>query len=373
MIRVMLLSCPGYSKMAKGDEEATGMPAGDSPLPNASSRRRVDANGRRNGHYHPPSTITQIEDPRIISDLLPDPDNVLWIDITNPNQHAYELLHDEFNFHPLALEDVATRHERPKLDEYPEYYFIVFYAALLQDEKLNMSELNMFLGSNYLVTVHNDPIPQLDESLKRWQHNANNIDPSVGVLVYSIIDSLVDRYLTILDTLVERVEGIEESIFGAANKTSANDELTDLFDLKKELLALRRVAGPERDLVNSLSRRDNPILPPRTIIYFQDIYDHLVRVTESLDTYRDLLTSALDAQLSITSNRLNQIMKTLTVVTTIVMGMTLVPSVYGMNFDDMPELHWPAPFGYPSALLLMVGIGVTIYFAFRKRGWIGRR
>ena len=300
-----------------------------------------------------------------ISDCLCRPGELLWVDAASPTPEDLRLLSEEFGFHHLAMEDAAKRHQRPKVDFYDDFLFIVFYAMTTCDGRPQMVEINLFAGSNYLVTVHTDAVAVVSETAARWQRQVPLLDKhGIGVLVYSLIDAIVDGYFPVIDDLTERIEDLESAVFDRFD----TDAQAEIFGLKKDLLAVRRILGPERDVMNVLVRRDSPVFGAETIIYFQDVYDHILRVTDAVDTYRDLLSSALDAYLSVTSNRLNQVMRTLTASSIILMSMTLVASIYGMNFVRMPELEWRL--GYAWALGLMATIGVAVYTVFRRSDWL---
>ncbi len=304
-----------------------------------------------------------------ISDLISDKENLLWIDLNNPSPQEMQLLAEEFKFHPLAIEDAGRQHQRPKVDEYEGYYLVVFYSVRLDPDKyvVQTEEITIFMGKNYLVTVHDQEVPALAEAGRRWQSNSANIEHDVGVLLYSLLDSLVDEYFPLLDKMVDRSDELETNIFDPENPKDQRDYIATMLELKRSLLLLRRIAGPERDVLNILTRRDSPIFSERTRVYFQDIYDNLVRVADTVDSYRDILSSAVDANLSVISNDLNKVMRTLTATSIILMSSTLIVGVYGMNFDNMPELHWQ--YGYPLAVLAMILIAVVLYIFFKKRKW----
>ena len=300
-----------------------------------------------------------------ISNVLEREGNLLWVDVVDPTPDDVRLLGEEFRFHPLALEDALRRHQRPKLDHYDGFLFIVFYGLEVHDGRPRTREINLFAGPNYLVTVHDGSFAAIRETADRWCENVERLgNRGVGLLVYSLLDTIVDGYFPVVDDLAERIEDLEAAVFDRAD-ASAQEAI---FDLKKDLLAVRRVLAPERDVMNILVRRDTPVFGEEQIVYFQDVYDHILRVTDAVDTYRDLLSSALDAHLSMTSNRLNQVMKTLTGSSIILMSMTLVASIYGMNFDVMPELHWQL--GYAWALGLMTVVGGTLFAVFRRIDWL---
>jgi magnesium transporter len=315
---------------------------------------------RADGHFR--STV----DPEDISEIIKRKDQFVWLDIQAPQEHDIALLRDEFKFHPLAIEDATRHHERPKVDSYDGYYFLVFYAIFYDEAKnqLHTEAMNLFVGANYLVSVHDGEIRAIDETIKRWQKDKEEFGNDTGALLYNLLDTITDDYFPVIDRLADRVEALEEQIF----ERFREEALQDVFSLKRDLLKIRRIVAPERDVLNVLIRREVPIFERSSILYLQDVYDHIVRITDSIDTYRDLLSSALDAFLSVQSNRLNQIVKVLTITSIVLMSDALIAGIYGMNFEFMPELHWP--YGYPFALGLMLLVGVGLVAFFRWRKWL---
>jgi magnesium transporter len=301
-----------------------------------------------------------------VSDVLAAEGTLLWVDVIAPSGDDLELIEEEFGFHNLAIEDASLIHERPKVDQYDDFLLIIFYA-MSHDESvsgISLQQLSIFAGANFVVTLHGAELPILEAISDRWQLNHDRIkNHAAGLLVYSILDALVDEYLPVADRISDRIDQIEESIFGRFDATAQQE----IFRLKRDLINIRKVLTPERDVLNVLMRRDTPVYNDETVRYFQDIYDHLLRVLDSVDTYRDLLSSALDSHLSVLSNRMNKVMKTLTASSIILMSMTLVAGIYGMNFVHMPELEWVA--GYPFALGLMVAIGVSLGALFKQIDW----
>jgi magnesium transporter len=301
-----------------------------------------------------------------ISDVIGDAAALLWVDAADPSQDELRLIGEEFGFHHLAMEDAARHHQRPKVDVYDTYLFIVFYSLEMRDERPVPHQLGIFVGSNYLVTVHDGSIPAVNETAARWDESSGsngNHKRSVGRLVHALLDTVVDDYFPVIDHISDRIDDLEARIFDHYNREAQQE----IFALKKDLLAVRRVLAPERDVMNTLLRPGSPVFGEETEVYLQDVYDHILRVTDAVDTYRDLLSSALDAYLSVTSNRLNRTMKTLTASSIILMTMTLVAGVYGMNFAHMPELRWT--FGYAWSLGLMAAIGVGLFVVFRRMDW----
>ncbi len=300
-----------------------------------------------------------------LRELLAQPDTLVWLDISDPDDDDQALLLHELRFHPLAVEDAVRSHERPKVDAYGHYYFLVFYEATLtaQDSHIMLGALSIFIGSNYLVTVHEEPNRHVEETQALWQIPDGPVDNKVSALVHGLLDSMVDDYFPLMDQVAERIESLEDTIFDRFEQGTIHT----IFGLKKDLLDMRRAVAPERDVLNVLLRRELPIFDEHDLIYMQDVYDHIVRVTDSIDTYRDLMSSAVDSYLSLQSNRLNEIVKVLTMASIMLMAASLIAGIYGMNFDFMPELRWRL--GYPWALGLMATVAVSLLVFFRRRGW----
>jgi magnesium transporter len=295
-----------------------------------------------------------------ISELITQENQIVWLDIQDPTDNDIELLRSEFGFHELALEDVMTKHERPKVESYDGYVFLVFYAI----HRHHIHELNLFAGDHYLVTIHEGEMPEIDTTVERWRMNADRLGHDVAVPVYSLLDAFVDGYLPVIDEIAEQVEDVESAMFEA----SAKSHQQEIFGLKRELLNLRKVLAPEREVLNTLIRRDEPVFSETTLPYFQDVYDHVIRVMDTVDLNRDQLSGLLDAHLAVVSNRLNMIMKRMTALSMIMMSVTLVASIYGMNFDLMPELHWTL--GYPWALGVMLVVGAVLAVLFKRIDWL---
>lgn len=301
-----------------------------------------------------------------ISDYCLSEQNVVWADVSDPTGKDFDELAEEFNFHPLSIEDCRNAHQRPKVEEYPGYYFIVLYESELvgPDDDLELRELNIFLGPNYLVTVHSRPIRAIETAKRLWGEWTDRAGQGAGLLAYLLIDAIVDDYLPLLDVLSDRMDDLEDNIFGDFQP----EAIQDIFRIKKQLLYLRRSITPLRDVFNTMLRREQPIFPRETSVYFQDVFDHIIRVADTIDNLRDMLGSTMDAYLSVSGNRMNQVMKRLTSISTILMSVTLVAGIYGMNFSFMPELTWR--YGYVFALGSMIAIGLAIYFYLRKIKWL---
>jgi len=301
-----------------------------------------------------------------ISELREEEGNVIWADVSDPTSQDFEALAEEFGFHHLSIEDCRNAHQRPKVDEYEGYYFIVLYEAELAGptDRLELRELNIFLGKNYLVTVHSRPIRAIATATRLWHEWTDRAEQGSGLLAYLLIDGIVDDYLPLLDIISDRMDELEDAIFGQWRA----EVIEDIFAIKKKLLYLRRSITPLRDVFNTMLRREQPIFPRETHVYFQDVFDHLIRVADTIDSLRDMLGSSMDAYLSVSGNRMNKIMKRLTSISTILMSVTLIAGIYGMNFTLMPELRWR--FGYVFALTSMVAVGIALYIYLKKVKWI---
>lgn len=299
-----------------------------------------------------------------ISHLLAVDGTVVWVSAIGPGEHQIEVLRREFDLHPLAVEDVRKQGQRPKLDAYEGQHMIVAYEAVDGQEEL--SELHLFIGAGWLLSVSFGSTPMVDAVRTTFAEGRSATAGGVGVgdLLYAVLDAAVDSYFPELDRLSDRIDTLEDRVLAG---DADGHGLREVLAIKRRLLGLRRVLAPMRDVANELLRRNLDIVDSATEPYFQDLYDHLVRVLDQLDVYRDLLATVLDARLTVASNGLNAIVRRLTALTVILMVPTLIAGIYGMNFTAMPELEWTL--GYPFALVLMVlAVAAAIAF-FRRRGW----
>jgi magnesium transporter len=306
------------------------------------------------------------EDLSKISDFIANPTNIVWLDALDPTQEDMNFLAEEFGFHPLAIEDYFTPHPRPKIDEFPGYYYIVVHALSYSagDEEINAEELSMFVGPNYIVTAHEVPLQLLDRVADTWQKDPRLVSEGAGMLLYDIMDGLVDSYFPIMDEIEDQLDDIEDAIFSQTAPKSAES----IFKLKRSLLVFRRITTPLRDVLNTLIRRDQPLFTEKALTYLRDVYDHTLRIVDTVDTYRDILTGAMDAYLTVISNQLNTVMKTLTVVATVLISAQVISGIYGMNFKFMPELGWR--YGYLAALGLMVAVALGLLHYFKRIKWL---
>jgi magnesium transporter len=297
-------------------------------------------------------------DREAIASLL-DRDEFFWLDLTDPGVPDSRALQEAFGFHPLALEDMLKREQRPKLEDYGDYMFLVYYGAGRREGKVRLEEVHAFLSGSYLVTSHRLPCPALDEARERLSQQEPRSEQFV---VYRVIDALTDSFFPVLERVDDQIEGLEDEIFDR----SEPDQLQRITKLRRELVELRRVVAPQRDL---LARGIDEIvaipgLEADSRTYFRDVYDHSIRISDQIDSYRDLLAGTRDAYLSIVSNRLNQITKQLTVVATVFLPLSFLVGFFGQNFKwlvvsiDSAAAFWLLGIG---GLLASV-VGLLIWF-----------
>jgi magnesium transporter len=328
-------------------------------------------------------------------DRLPGGDGHLaWLDLRDPDAADLDMLRRKLDLHPLAVEDLERRRQRAKVDTYPGHYVIVAYElrstgagdgatdgppdapgrspadatgaqGLTEDARpFELAEMHLIVGAGYLVSVRWGPSPTVDEVRRRFRQRADRRPASAGGLLYDLLDALTDGYFPVLDRLSDRIDALQDEIIAGRGGSGA---LAGLLSLKRMLLDIRRVVAPTRDVANTLLRREVEIVDEELVPYYQDLYDHLVRVLDTVDLDREMIAAALDANLSVTSNNLNVVVKRLTAFTVILMLPTLIAGIYGMNFRAMPELTWP--WGYPLALLLMASVMGGAFAFFKARDW----
>lgn len=300
----------------------------------------------------------------LLPKLLADSKNQIWVDLEAATPPESEILSTVFRFHPLAIEDCILETALPKVDDYQDYIFLVLHGSRMEDHQFATAEMNFFLGPNYLVSYHDEPSRSIAKAKERCLKQGPSITRGVDFLLHEIIDTMVDNYFPVLDQFDSAIDRIEDEVFAGPDRATLNK----IFTLKKEIMHLRRVAGPQREILNRLSRDNFPVIRPKAAVYFRDIYDHLARITDLAESYRDLIGSALDAYLSVISNRLNEIMKVLTIFTAILMPLTLITGIYGMNFENIPELH--SRYGYFVVIGIMLAVAGGMLLFFRKKKWL---
>jgi len=289
-----------------------------------------------------------------------------WLDLHQPTPDDFAVLRDTFAFHPLALEDSEHFGQRPKLDDYDDFVFLVLYGAVPDEDRL--VEVHCFYSERYLVTVHRDEAPAFTEVRHRYQKRQAPIDDP-GRLLYRIVDALVDSFFPILEDFDDRIDRLEDETFLHAS----DEQLQEIFAMKRLLVGMRKAVTPQRDLLASLlaggGLTDLPGMSAEDERYFRDIYDHLIRISDLIDTYRDLLTSSMDVFLSTVSNRLNVVMKQLAIIATIFLPLTFITGFFGQNFGWL-VLHVR---GWEQFLIFGIGVELAsvafLIVFFKRRGW----
>ncbi|WP_043932721.1 magnesium/cobalt transporter CorA [Bacillus sp. EB01] len=284
-----------------------------------------------------------------------------WIDFNNPTDDEVTRLASPLNFHPLAIEDCLHRKQRPKLDYYEGYTF--FVAHSINQVTLEKEEVNIFLAENYIVTFHNHPSPEISEIWRRVLTSKNQDTYSPSLVLYHILDQLVDNYFPPLYRIEDHLNDMDEAYTGG----STEDLLKEVFDIRKDLLVLRHTVAPTRDLVYRMLNSQKLTELQLKSAYFSDIHDHLLKLTDLVDSNRELTKDIRDSVLSMNSHETNRVMKVLTVITTIFMPLTFIAGIYGMNFEYMPETAWK--YGYFASLGVMGLIGLSMFLFFWRKGW----
>ncbi|HET6916725.1 MAG TPA: magnesium/cobalt transporter CorA [Acidimicrobiales bacterium] len=287
-----------------------------------------------------------------------------WADIEGVDSETLSMLSDTFRFHPLAVEDVEHFGQRPKIDMYDDFALLVVYGTT---RDAHLAEVHCFYSERYLVTVHTEPCPDFSSLVERLERRGGPGGDHV-MLLYRVIDTLVDGYFPVLSTLDDRIDDLEDEIL----QRPTEDQLGQLFDMKRSLIALRKVVTPQRDMFASMlgSGDTLPGMTPDAERYFRDLYDHLIRISDLVDSYRDLLSGALDTHLSTVSNRLNVVMKQLTIIATIFLPLSFLTGFFGQNFGWMVDRITSFPVFIGAGVGLQVAVVVGLLVLFRRRGWL---
>ncbi|HEX5972441.1 MAG TPA: magnesium/cobalt transporter CorA [Gemmatimonadaceae bacterium] len=284
-------------------------------------------------------------------------EGMLWVDLDLSQPAQAALLGEVFHFHPLAIEDAFNPISRVKVDEYPDFMLIVarvvgFRESTPDPYDLDTANLNVFLGKRVVVTAHVEPLPVIAELMKRLATNHDLMDRGPARVAYLALDAAVDAYFPVLDGIDEFVDDLEQRVFGHFDEHL----LHEIFKVKRLVISLRRFLSPQREVLGQLANRPSPLLPPETQLYFRDVYDHMLRITDSLDSFRDLLSSTLDGYLTQVSNRLGKVSKSLAIVGALSVPFVVVAGVYGMNFDFIPLQHHRYGFEIMLGLQLLLGL-----------------
>lgn len=305
--------------------------------------------------------------------LYKDKPTLTWINVDSiQDVEMLQKLEQCFGFHLLTLEDVLNVGQRPKIENYDDYQFVVMPLLRFNEENnLESEQISVFSGRNYVITLQEAPGDVFDPIRERIRKNKGHIRRmGADYLTYALIDAIVDNYFPILETFGEQIEGLEDELV----ENPGQEILQKIHQLKRELLFLRKSAWPMREVINGMEREDSLLVQDETKPYLRDCYDHTIQIMDMIETYRDMVSGMLDIYLSSVSNKINQVMKVLTIIATIFMPLTFIVGIYGMNFNpekspwNMPELNWP--WGYPAVLILMAAIGIIMLIYFRRKKWL---
>ena len=338
----------------------TGGPAGEAEL----LRMRLV-------HYSP-QEISVREDVKVseCSRCLQE-HGVTWAHVQgHPSEAVLRQLGSAFHLHPLALEDVLNTGQRPKSESFDDHLFVVMSLPLMQGEKVYLDQVSLFLGENFLISFCIGDFPPFQSIVKRLQVQGGQLRlRGADYLLYTLLDTVIDQGFPVLEAFGNRLEALEEQILDASGK----DTLEKVHSVKRELILLRRMLWPQREVISRLLRGDDVQITETSRVYLRDCYDHTIQVMDLMESYRDMASGMLDIYLSSVSNRMNDIMRVLTVIATIFIPLTFIVGVYGMNFErsagpwSMPELGWAL--GYPLVWFIMILIAIGMLLFFRRRGW----
>ena len=294
-------------------------------------------------------------------------DQFVWMGLVEPEQDLLRRVQRQFHLHDLAIEDAYNAHQRPKLEQYEDSLFVVLRTAQLAHEtrKLEFGETHVFVGRNYVVTVRHGSVQSMAGLRARCECTPRLLAQGPGYVLYALMDFVVDQYLPVVQYYEEQVQEIEEEILDGVVSTESTARI---YRLKRDLLALRRAVTPLVEVCNRLMRFDFAQVPADTRPYFRDVYDHVVRVNETIDAQRELLTTALEAKLSLMSVAQSEHMKRLAAWAAMIAVPTMIAGIYGMNFQNMPELAWR--YGYFASLVVMVLACAALYTGFKRSGWL---
>ena len=301
-----------------------------------------------------------------VHDILKEKDKFVWIGLYEPSEEILSKVQDEFNLHDLAIEDAHRAHQRPKIELYGDSIFVVLRTGQMNQERhIEFGETHFFVGMNFIVSIrHGSSIPYT-EVRSRCEKMPDLLGKGQGFVLYAIMDFIVDRYFPVVDELEQELEVIEDKIF----KGKPSRETTEqIYELKRELLEVKRAVSPLIDICNRLMRFDIKSISNETQPYFRDIYDHAVRINEMIDNTRELLNTALEANFSLISISQNDTSKKFAGWAAIIAMPTMIAGFYGMNFKFMPELDWH--YGYYAVIIITIATCSLLYYFFRRSGWL---
>jgi magnesium transporter len=314
--------------------------------------------------------VRQDSDLGFLRVALYEEDVQIWVDVEQPNeQETNTLLEGVFSFHPLAIEDCVAVSERPKIDQYDTYLFMVIHAIDFSQSQhaFGTTELNMFIGKNFLVTYHQDPLRSVSVTKERLLKSSSAVAKAPDRLTYNILDVLLDNYDPALDSLAADMADLEKNIL----TSKSMETLNDILQLKNQVQNLRQIMAPQREVIGRLARGEFPLVRPHMLPYYRDLLDRLARITDASENYRESLTNMIHVLLNLQQSQINQVIKVLTVLATLSTPMLVVTSFYGMNVKHMPNTDWPSwPYAYLWVLSVTALITGLITYYLKKKDWL---
>ena len=300
-----------------------------------------------------------------IADYVRRPDCFVWVAMFEPDPAELSAMQRQFDLHELAVDDARNGHQRPKIEEYGDSLFVVLHMIESAGDKLNVGEVDIFVGPNYVLSVRSRVQRGFTDVRARCEREPHLLQHGSAFVLYALMDAVVDRYFPVLDALADELERIEEEIFG---KGLGRRNVEALYAFKQKLMTLKHAVAPLLEAVGKLYGGRVPAICTHTQDYFRDVYDHLSRINQMIDGLRDTVTTAMTVSVSLIQLQENEMTKRLATYAALVAVPTMIAGIYGMNFKNIPELNWI--YGYPMALALMVGIDAWLFWRFRKAGWI---
>jgi magnesium transporter len=297
----------------------------------------------------------------------PTDESVMWVNVGGVHKvEILETLGKQFSLHPLLLEDVANTDQRPKLDDYETYLFLVMkMLSLTNKQEIAVEQVSLVIGRNYVLSFQENGTDVFQPVRERLRGGKGRLrQAGADYLLYALVDAIVDQYFAVLELSGEQIEALQQAVVADPKP----ETLKEIHVLKRQLLFLRRAVWPLRDVMNNLSRTDCPFVQQPTKVFFRDVSDHVVQIVDTIETLREMVSASLDIYLSSVSYRLNAVMRVLTVITTIFMPLSFIASIYGMNFEHMPELK--LAWGYPLVLLVMAAVGISMLIVFKNKRWL---
>ncbi|WP_396601519.1 magnesium/cobalt transporter CorA [Algibacter sp. R77976] len=297
-----------------------------------------------------------------------DTDSVTWINLNGLNHvDQIEALGEHYDIHPLVLEDIVNIAQRPKIDEYDDSIFVSLKMLYYDDAQQIVSEqVSLILGKNYVLTFQESEGDVFDTVRDRLRHAKGRVRTmKADYLLYVLMDAIVDHYFSVIEVLGDKIEDFETAIFAG----DVDDDISQkIQNLKREILRVRRAIFPLREVINRIEKNESSLIQKRTITYFRDIYDHLIQVSENIDIYREMIWSLMDMYMTTISNKMNEVMKVLTIMASIFIPLTFIAGIYGMNFDNIPELHYKYSYYILWCVMIILFIGMLIYF--KRKKWL---